>query len=201
MGFQVVVVLDLREVDRVAEARGLEQIARIGALGRCLVLCEAHRVHPGVEAAEHALHDLVHLRAQLLGHRFGAPSRWCSAHSKNRSSTRRGWSFVTTRPLGTSTTVGNGDALGGVGEASQEGVLEARDAEHRVQAVRVQVERPRVLVVRGPGEREGDRALESQQAADDHGAVGPRAGARGDQAKAASFHGPLRIGVGRCTRT
>ncbi len=88
------------------------------------------------------------------------------------------------------------DPLGVVGEAGEVGILEAGDAEDWVDAVGIEVEGPRPLVVGRPGQAERDRRLEAEQPTHDQGAVGPRAGGGRHQSVAACLDRPTAIDGG-----
>ncbi len=82
------------------------------------------------------------------------------------------------------------------GHAGLVGVLEARDAEHRVEPALVEVEGPAPPVVGRPGHPHRQDLLEPEQATDDDGPVGPRAGAADDEAVAPRLDRPAAGTVG-----
>src|SRR5262249_51029558 len=67
-------------------------------------------------------------------------------------------------------------------EALEVSLLEPLDAEHRIPATRIQVERPAALVVRRPADAQRQHLLQAEQSPDDDRPVGPRAGPRDHQA-------------------
>src|SRR5690606_30342477 len=85
---------------------------------------------------------------------------------------------------------GHGDALRVAGDAAVVGLGEPVDAEHGVEPVGVEVERPRPHVVRRPAERDRDGVLEPEQPPHDDRAVRPRARACHDEPVAARLGGP-----------
>ncbi len=78
----------------------------------------------------------------------------------------------------------DGDAAGVVGEPGEVGVLDPRDAEHRVDAARIKIEGPAPAVVGGSADPHRDRVLQAEQTADDDRPVRPGAGPRHHQAVA-----------------
>jgi hypothetical protein len=106
---------------------------------------------------------------------------WKAFHSKKRSSVI--WGEVVGDHLagGLVDDGGDGDPARVAGEALLVGVLELVDAEDGVDAARVEVEGPRVGVVRRPGGSERDRVLQPEQLPDDDRPVRPRAGVGRDQ--------------------
>ena len=67
---------------------------------------------------------------------------------------------------------------------------EETEAVDRIDATRVEIERPAALVVGRTAEPERDDVLQAEQPAHDDRAVGPRAGLRGDEPVAAGFDRP-----------
>lgn len=76
---------------------------------------------------------------------------------------------------------GHGDPARVIREAGQVGVAQPVDAEHRIDLARIEIKGPAQLVMGGPAQPERDDLLQPEQAAHDEGAVGPGAGAGGDQ--------------------
>src|SRR5699024_4583951 len=81
----------------------------------------------------------------------------------------------------------HGDAARVIGLALEVGVLQALDAEHRVDAALVEVEGPRPRVMHRAGHAHGNDVLQAQQAADDNRAVRPRTRLRRNQAVTVRF--------------
>ena len=69
-------------------------------------------------------------------------------------------------------------------------LLQALDAEHRVAAARVEVERPAALVVGRAGDAQRDRVLQPEQPAHDDRAVAPTGRPGDDQPVAAGLDRP-----------
>src|SRR4051794_11848950 len=74
------------------------------------------------------------------------------------------------------------DSLVVVGVASEVGLFQTLDAEHRITTGMIEVERPALLVMSRPGDRHGQHLLEPEQASDNDRPVGPRAGPAHDDA-------------------
>jgi hypothetical protein len=70
----------------------------------------------------------------------------------------------------------DGDALGVVGVAREERLLQPLVAEHRVPTTRVEVEGPAPFVVRGTAHRHAEHFFEAEQTPYDDRAAGPRTG-------------------------
>ena len=163
----------------------------VGGVVGLLGAGEAAAVDAVVDLGEDPLVDGVDFLALVApGTAPARRARWYSVHSVEKSRVICGKSLVTTCPLGYVHHGRDGDAAGVVGEAAEVVLLQALDAQHRIPAVRVQVEGPGAGVVGGAGQAERDGVLQAEQPAHDHGAVGPRAGAGGDQAVAAGLHRP-----------
>ncbi len=91
---------------------------------------------------------------------------------------------------------GHRDAARVVGVAREVGVLDARDAEHGVEAVGVEVEGPAALVVGRAADPHREGVLEAEQAPHDDRAVRPRAGAGHDEPVAVGLDGKPLGAVG-----
>lgn len=77
---------------------------------------------------------------------------------------------------------GNGDPLGITGKAFLERLLEALDAQKRIEPVGIEVELPAAFVVGGAGDAHAQDAFESEQAPHDDRPVRPRTRPSDDEA-------------------
>ena len=75
----------------------------------------------------------------------------------------------------------HGDPAGVVRKACEVGLLHPRIPEHRIHAVRVEIEGPAPLVVSRPAQSHRDRRLQTEQPSDDDRPARPRTRPRGDQ--------------------
>ena len=168
----------------------------VGLVVGALRAGEPAAVHPVVDLGVDALHDLAHLVPQVLGVEVGRALA------------------VELRPLGREVerdlreVVGDDglgrdvddrrhrDALRVLRVAGEVGLLQPLVAQHRVAAAGVEVEGPAALVVRRAAQAHRDRRLQAEQPPHDDRAVGPRAGAGGDQPVAARLDRPAVAAVG-----
>src|SRR5690606_34383503 len=152
---------------------------------------------PVVDVGEDAPVDGVDLRAQVLGVEVGGALAVVVAPLAGEVERHLGVVVGHHLAGGDVDDGGDGDPARVVREAGEVGLLQPLDAEHRVPAVRVEVEGPRALVVRRTGQPEGDDVLQAEQPPHDDGAVRPRAGAGRDQPVATRLHRvPVRAVTG-----
>ena len=120
---------------------------------------------------------LLPLRGEVFGDLWEVVGHHCAAgdvdHGRNRDSARV------------------------VREPGKERLLQALDAQHRVDAAGIEVEGPRPCIVRGPRHADGDDVFKAQQPADDDRSIRPRAGSRGDESVSTRLDGPLGVGIGK----
>jgi hypothetical protein len=134
-----------------------------------------------VDVPVDAIHDLVHLVAEVLGIQVRCALAVVPPPLRGQVERQPGDVVGDDLPGRDVHDRGDGDPLVVSRVAGEVGLLEPLDPEHGVPAARVEVEGPAPLVVRRPAYAHAEDVLETEEASHDDRAVRPRAGARDDE--------------------